>query len=309
VSTSVTARGVAAGNGAIQPGVTLSVSGAGPLSGTYPVTRVEHVYRPSTGLVTRFWSGDRRPSSLVDVLSGGRSSASPATSHPGLVVGTVTNNKDELRSGRVKVRYPGLSATDESEWARLTAVGGGKGRGMVSVPEVDDEVLVAFEGGDPRQPVVIGGLFGDKGTIPSWDVADNGQVSSRGLTSRLGHVLQLSDGTTDATQFVLLQLAGKNHTLRLGKDSANLEVPGGTPLTITSGHASIAFDKQGGVTISGTKVTIKAEQSLEMSAPSASLKADAKLDLQGGQAGLTGKVVAVEGEAMASFKGKIVMIN
>ncbi len=221
----------------------------------------------------------------------------------------MTNNKDELRSGRVKVRYPGLSATDESAWARLTSIGGGKSRGMVSVPEVDDEVLVAFEGGDPRQPVVIGGLFGDQGTIPSWDVEDNGSVGSRGLTSRLGHVVQLSDGTEDAKQFVLLQLAGKQHTLRLGKDSANLEVPAGTPLTIASGQASIAFDKQGGVTISGTKVTIKADQTLDLSAPKATVKADAQLNLQGGQVGLTGTMVAVEGETMASFKGKIVAIN
>jgi hypothetical protein len=309
VASSVTARGVAAGNGEIQPGTTVSVSEAGPLSGTYPVTRVEHVYRPSTGLVTRFWSGERRPSSLVDALSGGRESSTPATSHPGLVVGTVTNNKDELKTGRVKVRFPGLSNTDESAWARLTAIGGGNSRGMVSVPEVDDEVLVAFEGGDPRQPVVIGGLFGDKLAIPSWDVEENGKVNSRGLTSRLGHVVQLSDGEADEKQFVLLQLAGNKHTLRLGKDSANFEVPSGIPLTIKSGQASIAFDDQGAVTISGTKVTIKAEQSLELSAGSGSFKANAQLALEGGQTSLKGQVVEVEGEAMASFKGKIVAIN
>jgi uncharacterized protein involved in type VI secretion and phage assembly len=309
VASSVTARGVALGNGAIRPGVTVSVSGAGPLSGTYPVTRVEQVFRPATGMVTRFWSGDRRPSSLVDALSGGRTSTAPATSHPGLVVGTVTNNKDEFKSGRVKVRYPGLSDTDESAWARLTAVGGGKSRGMVSVPEVDDEVLVAFEGGDPRQPVVIGGLFGDKVAIPSWDVEDNGAVNSRGLTSRLGHVMQLSDGTEDSTQFLLLQLAGKQHTLRIGKDSANFEVPAGIPLTIKSGQASIAFDDQGAVTISGTKVTIKGTESVELSAPKGSFKADAQLDLQGAQTSVKGTMVAIEGQGMASVKGGIVAIN
>ena len=65
--------------------------------------------------------------------------------------------------------------------------------GSVMIPEVGDEVLVGFEHGDPRQPIILGGLFGNKSTIPDWTVKD-GKVSSRRFTSRLGHVWELSDG-------------------------------------------------------------------------------------------------------------------
>ena len=86
----VTARGMAPGNGQIALGVTVTVAEAGPLNGSYPVTRVEHVYRPTTGYVTRFSSGDRQPTSLVDSLVSG-SSGTSALTEAGLRVGIVTS--------------------------------------------------------------------------------------------------------------------------------------------------------------------------------------------------------------------------
>ena len=44
-------------------------------------------------------------------------------------------------------------------WARLATLMGGNNRGSWFIPDVDDEVLVVFEGGDPRRPYVIGGLW------------------------------------------------------------------------------------------------------------------------------------------------------
>ena len=74
--------------------------------------------------------------------------AGPA-SHPsgrvyGVTVGVVTNNQDPDGLGRVKVRFPWLSDDDESFWARVVTPMAGNGRGLYLLPEVDDEVLVAF---------------------------------------------------------------------------------------------------------------------------------------------------------------------
>jgi phage protein D/phage baseplate assembly protein gpV len=307
-ASSVTARGVVDGNSQILPGVRVQVSGAGPLNGSYPVTQVEHIFQPISGFQTRFVTGDRSPASLADIFSGGAGSA-PATQHPGLVVGQVTNINDPDKVGRVKVRYPGLSPTDESAWARLASIGGGKSRGSVFIPEVGDEVLVGFEAGDPRQPVVLGGLFGDKSSIPNWSV-EGGKVGSRGLTSRLGHVVQLADGDDPATQFVLVQLAGQKHTLRLGKDKVDLEVPGGTPLSIKSGNTSMIFAGDGSISIQGTNVTIKAQQNLSLEGLQGSLKANGQLSVEAsGQASFKGAVVQVEGSGVVGVKGGIVQIN
>jgi uncharacterized protein involved in type VI secretion and phage assembly len=305
----VTARGTAEGTSAIKPGVSVKVTDAGPLSGQYPVTKVEHVYSTGTSYITRFVAGDRRPTSLVDVLASPRSTSTAATSHAGLVVGEVTNINDPNKTGRVKVRYPGLSETDESAWARLLAVGGGKSRGNVFIPEVGDEVLVGFESGDPRQPVVLGGLFGDKSSIPDWAVAD-GKVSARGMTSRLGHVMTLSDGEDPATQFVMLQLAGKKHTFKVSKQQVDLEVPSGTPVNVKAGETKIAFAQDGSISIEGMNVTIKAKQNLSLEGVQGSFKASAQLALEGSaQATLKGAAVQVEGSGMVAVKGGIVQIN
>jgi phage protein D len=305
----VTARGVAEGTSAIKPGISVKVSDAGPLSGTYPVTKVEHLYSTGRAYITRFVAGDRRPTSLVDVLGSPRATPSAATSHAGLVVGEVTNINDPNQTGRVKVRYPGLSSTDESAWARLLAVGGGKSRGNVFIPEVGDEVLVGFESGDPRQPVVLGGLFGDKSSIPAWAV-EGGKVNARGLTSRLGHVVTLSDGESDPTQFVLLQLAGKQHTFKLAKNQVDLTVPSGTPVNVTAGSTKIAFGQDGSISMEGLNISIKAQENLTLQCLQGSFKASAQLALEGSaQAGLKGAMVQIEGSGMTAVKGGIVQIN
>ena len=130
----------------------------------------------------------------------------PSFRHPGLVVGVVTAIDDDPdAAGRVKVSLPGLDPTIESQWARLAVLGGGKERGIVFLPEVNDEVLVGFEGGDVRRPVVLGGLFGKKDKIPT-GLVENGAVTHRRLTSRLGHVVELGDGTSAEQQHIRLEL-------------------------------------------------------------------------------------------------------
>ena len=83
---------------------------------------------------------------LFDVLTDERDDASSRVS--GVVVGVVTNNQDPEGMGRVKVKFPWLSDEDESNWARVAAPMAGKERGFYFLPEVEDEVLVAFEHGD-----------------------------------------------------------------------------------------------------------------------------------------------------------------
>ena len=62
----------------------------------------------------------------------------------GVVIGVVTNNQDPDELGRVKLRFPWLSEDYESNWARVASLMAGKERGAYFLPDVDDEVLVAF---------------------------------------------------------------------------------------------------------------------------------------------------------------------
>ena len=79
------------------------------------------------------------------------------------MVGVVTNNNDPEQLGRVKVTFPSLSDV-ESFWAPVGVPSAGKERGISMLPQPDEQVIVAFENGDPSYPYVIGSLFNGKDT-------------------------------------------------------------------------------------------------------------------------------------------------
>jgi uncharacterized protein involved in type VI secretion and phage assembly len=87
----------------------------------------------------------------------------------GVVIGLVTNVQDPAQNGRIKVRFPWLDDQHETDWIRIATMMGGNGRGSFFMPEVDDEVLVAFDHGDVRFPYVVGFMWNGKDTPPSPD--------------------------------------------------------------------------------------------------------------------------------------------
>jgi uncharacterized protein involved in type VI secretion and phage assembly len=128
-------------------------SGAG-FSGSFYVTSVQHVLRPeASGCFAYGNSFSAVPASFVFRPE----RVTPPPRVPGLITGLVTNRNDPDQLGRVRVRFP---TGVESNWARVTfALWGNVPSAGSLVPDVGDEVLVAFVGGDLRNPVVIGGLF------------------------------------------------------------------------------------------------------------------------------------------------------
>ena len=82
----------------------------------------------------------------------------------GVATALVTQNKDDEGQCRVKVRYPWHDRPSESYRARLAMPMAGQERGWVLIPEVGDEVLVAFEREDMRFPYVLGALWNGKAT-------------------------------------------------------------------------------------------------------------------------------------------------
>ena len=106
------------------------------------------------------------------------------------VVGLVVDNKDPDKLGRVKVRYPTLPGQDTSWWAPLAALGAGENRGWFFLPEIDDEVLLVFEHGDFRRPIVLGALWNGKDLPPD---KNGGNNERRVLVSRQGSRVEFDD--------------------------------------------------------------------------------------------------------------------
>ncbi len=178
----------------------------------------------------------------------------------GLAVGLVTNNEDPEQVGRVKVRFPTLSDSDESTWARIAAPGAGPARGLQWLPEVGDEVLVGFELDDKTRPIVLGGLWSRKDKPPEPDGAVNGgQTTVRVLASRKNHRVVLTD---DPTSAVDLSLGDTSSALHLEKDESRL-----------------AAEQK--LSVTGATIEITATQKVVIDAPSVEIRAKSDLTLSG----------------------------
>jgi uncharacterized protein involved in type VI secretion and phage assembly len=279
----VIAEGICDATDKLKPGVTVEVKDAGPASGKYLVTAVEHSFDGEGRYVTRFSCGSHRPSGLVDTLGAPPADAGFLIS--GLVIGVVTDNADPDHAGRVKVKYSGINGEIESPWARVVSLGAGQKRGILFEPEVHDEVLVGFERGDTRRPVVLGGLHSKKNTLPTGSgpqAVDAGKVKYRRITSREDHFIEWGDGPAPTDQHILLLLGGaKKQKLRLGADRFDIELIAGTPATIKAGVAKFEITEAGDINIEANNINIKANMQLNMqSATIASLKGEAEVSVE-----------------------------
>src|SRR5262249_20209525 len=86
----------------------------------------------------------------------------------GIVIGIVKTLDDPDRLGRMRVELP--HQNDQlSYWAPMVTPMAGAGRGVCFLPEVGEQVLVAFEHGDPRRPYVLGSLWSKVDRRPADD--------------------------------------------------------------------------------------------------------------------------------------------
>ncbi len=78
----------------------------------------------------------------------------------GVALALVVDLHDPDNLGRIKVKFPWLAQNEqETFWARVVLPLGGNTTGLWALPEVNDEVLVAFDHGDINRPYVIGSLW------------------------------------------------------------------------------------------------------------------------------------------------------
>jgi phage protein D/phage baseplate assembly protein gpV len=302
------ARGECIGDPALVPGTRLTIDGIGHrLEGGYVCTSVSHVLSGGRRYVTRFQCGGADQRQLVDLLGGGRRPVNEATAswaERGLVVGIVTNNGDPENLGRVKIKYPTLPTESESDWARVLSVGAGKQRGVRSIPEPNDEVLVAFEHGDARRPVVLGGLW-------SAEVAPPGEkdTSSRKfftVRSLRGSELVLEDATGKTNVF-RVQLKGNGGLLQVGEEDTKLDSR--SPITIT-GDRDITIKATGKLVIEAQEISMKAQGKVVTEGLSVETKATVGWKAEATTVDLKAKgQTNIEAGAVAQVKGAILKLN
>jgi phage protein D/phage baseplate assembly protein gpV len=228
-------------------------------SGTYLVTQATHTYRPE-GMKTRFLVNGVRSGLLSDTYG----SQSVQDRWPGVVIGVVTNSDDPNAWGRVKVKFPWMSDKDESDWARVIGAGAGPKAGFYAIPDVGDEVLVAFEHGDFNHPYVLGGLWNGKHEIPPpADKAGSGEMPLvRVWRSRKGHQITLLD--TSDNKIEILSAGGRSVTLDDAGKAITIKT-NGVELTIEDSQLQIESNSQIKIK-SGSNLDIEANGNLNIKA-------------------------------------------
>lgn len=171
--------------------------------------------------------------------------------HPAVV----TDVADPDGQGRVRIRLPWAPDSGDGvyeAWARLATLMAGADRGTWFVPEVDDEVLAVFEGGDPQRPYVIGALWNGRDAPPRTMGARN---DIRSIHSRNGVIVTFDD--TD------------------GKERLRLETPGGQIVTLSDGPGVVTVQDANGntVTLDSSGVTVQCAAKVTVSASTVEVSA------------------------------------
>ena len=175
----------------------------------------------------------------------------------GVYVALVTDVADPDGQGRVKVRLPWSPDSEGSAyevWARIATMMAGNDRGSWFIPDVNDEVLVAFEAGDTRRPYMVGALWNGQDAPPeSMDSSGNNNIKK--LRSRNGVQITLDDSD--------------------GQEKLILETPGGQRITLEDGPGKVeVVDSNGNsVTMEAAGITVTASAKVTINAATVEVSA------------------------------------
>ena len=203
---------------------------------------------------------------LIEALAGNDT----AQSRGGFAIapGIVTENIDFLSEGRVKVRVPAMPGFEP--WARVSSVGAGSDRGFCWIPQLDDEVLIAFAQNDASTAYILGGLWSTQSRPPLSIPTDflNKRTIKTGIAGAPGHQVEFDDLlqsitiTTSTQQKITLdpekiEFSGAFGALTISMDNASQTISLQAAVKLELKAPQISLE---GLTveIKGTEVTINA---------------------------------------------------
>jgi phage protein D len=304
----IQAEGIGTGNPAVKAGAIVELKGIGQrFSGRYRITRSVHRYVKG-GYTTHFEVSGRRANTLGQLL------APKSDRKHSVVIGIVTNNRDPEGWGRVKVKFPTLPGNEESYWARLVSPMAGEGRGFEFIPEVNDEVVVAFEHDDSHRPFILGSLWNGKDKPPQGSdkvVNSAGKVEKRIIRSRSGHTITLDDSDSggkisivDKTDKNAIEIDSQKNAITI-KAQSKIQIETETGDKIILDSSGIKIDAaQHDITLKAMNIKLEADMNIEV-------KAGMNADIKGQMAAKFegGATADIKAGAKVGIQGAVVTIN
>jgi uncharacterized protein involved in type VI secretion and phage assembly len=217
------------------------------------------------------------------------------------VIGQVSDNRDPEGLGRVRLLFPWLADQFVSDWARTVQPGAGPERGALVVPEVGDEVLVAFEHGSFQRPYVVGGLYNGVDKPKSFDVPlideNSGEVNHRSFVSRTGHTLAFVEAAAGANAIRIRSGDGKL-TLDLDQQQTTITVKSDGTVTVTAKNGVTVDSGTGTLNLTGKDVKISAKSGVKVDGGAGDVDVSSGTGVK-----VSGTTVSVNGSASTEVKG------
>ena len=222
-------------NQQLTAGNTIQIDGTLDAKGTYGLIRVIHSWTPqgySNSFVCTPWKNYRNPQPPV------------ARTWNGIVSARVIDHNDPKKMGRLKVQFF-WQGDGSTHWARATSPHAGPDRGFMFMPEVGDEVAVAFEDGDPERPVIIGSLWNGIQQAPrleffGGDIAEN---NIKRIHTKSGNRMQMVDVPGQETVVLATPKQSSvtltEKSLATGRSLITLQTDGDIILSAPSGRVHI----------------------------------------------------------------------
>lgn len=210
----------------------------------------------------------------------------------------VKSNADEKQLGRVKVQFQWQKKNDKTtNWIRVKTNDAGKSdivqknRGLVTIPEEDDIVMIDFEYGDPDRPIVVGSIFSEKVSIGG---KETNKIKS--YTTRVDSSVTFDDSKGSIT---IKDQQGSDSTMTFDGEQ-NIHINADNSILLTSGKSSIYMDKDGTINITGVNITIDGSTNSKMLSGGAQFDATS----QGAVINMTGTTSTVHGRDTTTISGQ-----
>lgn len=183
----------------------------------------------------------------------------------GVAEALVVDVNDPARQGRVKLRFPWFDDTTVSGWARVRQLYAGGGYGTFFIPEVDDEVLVAFVHGDLRLPIVLGGLYNGMDTPPVHRADDR---DPKLIRTRGGHQVLLDDTSGEEK----IEITDRNgNVVVIDTVNDTITICAQRDVTVQAKSGKLTLEGNGVEIRSQADVSIQGATSVDVNAPAINL--------------------------------------
>jgi phage protein D/phage baseplate assembly protein gpV len=290
-------EGEAPGNPALLAGAAVNLSNAGePFDGAYTITSARHTFDPEGGYLTQFTCSGWQDRTMLGLAKGPDVAVTPAPQRmPGVCSATVINCRDPEDQGRVQLLFEWMGPEAVSDWVRVTQIGASEAFGFLWLPEEGDEVLVAFEHGDPNQPIVIGSLYNVvMEAAPGPETVDeaSGLINERQIRSRFQHNITFYD--SEETSGIMITTGDEVQGIFLNMEEQSLSI----------------YNLDGSLEIMATDIVVNAEGDLTLSSEGELSLSGASVTIEGeGDVTVNGGSIEIAGDGDLSIDAPIVMIN